>query len=415
VGPEATDLQPFATGSVFWHSGQMLTDVDLPAPGLLWTRWATLAATLTGIGYADGQGAHHDDHGGSWARLALVDGARAVLFGYDRDHSSTVEADPPLDLLTGAPDWLPWDELAPLAEADRLGFVLWHGSGRWSRVRYPDGISDGLVDMVGAVLSTENTLRELAEIVEEWGQHELSTPAERDEVRDASERLLTAAVRGDVDAGAFERLLGRLTDPALELRAALFTAGRGGITAGTRPPRTAPGERPPMRRVRRLSQGEHDRLVWGAMHDAEELRRPAPPATDELAALAGWMRDRSPGRDGRCTVLAYADATSMGVQPGEHPPADRDGSLLELTELVRGLRRAESDPRYGRWLFLRVATTASGITIERRYDSWPDWWADDGVTGPWRTNLQEEMAARAGDWRPGWVRLLDPATAYKPG
>ncbi|MCU7725934.1 hypothetical protein ODJ79_19585 [Actinoplanes sp. KI2] len=401
----------------------MLTDVDLPAPGLLWTRWATLAATLTGIGYADvwyvdERGAHHDDHGGSWARLALVDGARAVLYGYDRDHSSTAEADPPLDLLTGAPDWLPWDDLVPLAEADRLGFVVWHAEGRWSRVRYRAGVGDGLADNVGAVLSHENTLRELAEIVEEWGQHELPTPAERDDVRNASERLLAAAVRGEVDAGAFERLLGRLIEPELDLRTALFAAGRGGITAGTRPPRIAPGERPPMRRVRRLSQGEHDRLVWGAMREAEELRRPAPPATGELDALAGWMRERAPGRDARCTVLAYADASSTSVQPGEHPPTGRDGGdryrpSHELTELVRRLRRAEADPRYGRWLFLRVETTASGIMIERRYDSWPDWWADDGVSGPWRTNLQEEMDARGRDWRPDWVRLLNPEIAFR--
>src|SRR4051794_1210243 len=224
----------------------MLTDVDLPAPGLLWTRWATLAAALTGIGYADvwyvdERGAHHDDHGGSWARLALVDGARAVLFGYDRDHSATTEADPPLDLLTGAPDWLPWDDLVALAEADRLGFVAWHAEGRWSRVRYRDAIGDGLAETVGAVLSNENTLRELADIVEEWGQHELPTAAERDDVRNASERLLAAAVRGEVDAAALERLLGGLIEAELDLRAALLVAGRAGITAGARPPRIVPG------------------------------------------------------------------------------------------------------------------------------------------------------------------------------
>lgn len=402
----------------------MLTDVDLPAPGLLWTRWATLAAALTGIGYADvwyvdERGAHHDDHGGNWARLALLDGARAVLFGYDRDHSATAEADPPIDLLTGAPDWLPWDDLTALAEADRLGFVVWHDQGRWSRARYRDGVADGLVDTVGAVLSSENTLRELGEIVQEWGQHQLATPAERDDVREASERLLSAAVRGEVAGGAFERLLGRLTEPALDLKAALFAAGRGGITAGTRPPRIAPGHRPPMRRVRRLSQGEHDRLVWSAMHDAEELRRPAPPATGALDALASWMRERSPSGDGRCTVLVYADASSMSVQPGEHSPGDRGGerryqAYHELNELARRLRDAEGDPRYGRWLFLRVETTATGVQVERRYDSWPQWWADDGVSGPWRTNLQEEMDARAPQWRPAWVRLLDPAIAYKP-
>ncbi len=398
----------------------MLTDVDLPAPGLLWTRWATLAAAMTGIGYpdvwyVDDRGAHHDDHGGSWARLALLDGARAVLFGYDREHSATPYADPPPDLLTGAPAWLPWDDLAALTEADRLGFVVWHADGRWSRARYADRVDDGLAEIVSAVLSTENTLRELGEIVAEWGQHELATPAERDEVREAGEQLLTAAVRGDVTGAAFERLLGRLTDPVVDLRAALFAAGRGGITSGSRPPRITAGERPPMRRARRLSEGEHDRLVWAAMHDAGELRRPAPPATIELDTLADWIRVRAPGGDGRCTVLAYADATSLSIQPGERPPAAGYPAAQELNDLIRQLRHAEADPRYGRWLFLRVETTATGAQLERRYDSWPRWWADDGVSGPWRTNLQEEMLARALAWRPGWVRLLDPEVAFRRG
>ncbi|MBM2623175.1 hypothetical protein JIG36_47530 [Actinoplanes sp. LDG1-06] len=402
----------------------MLTDVDLPAPGLLWTRWATLSATLTGIGYADvwfvdDRGAHHDDHGGSWARLALVEGARAVLFGYDRDHSATADADPPIDLLTGAPGWLPWDDLTTLAEADRLGFVVWHAEGRWSRVRYRDGLGDGLVQTVAPVLSNENTLQELSEVITEWGRHDLSTPAERDEVRTASEDLLTAAIRGEITGAGFERLLGRLTDPTLDLRAALFASGRGGITAGTRPPRIPVGERPPMRRVRRLSQSEHDRLVWAAMHDATELNRADPPETAELESLAAWMRDRAPNGDGRCTVLAYADATSLSVQAGKHPPADRAGearfgAFQEVSDLLRGLRRAESDPRYGRWLFLRVQTTPTEILVERRYDSWPKWWADDGVSGPWRTNLLEEMDGRAPQWRPGWTRLLDPEVAFKP-
>ncbi|MGX6608230.1 hypothetical protein ACWKSP_39840 [Micromonosporaceae bacterium Da 78-11] len=403
----------------------MLIDVDLPAPGLLWTRWVALSAALSGIGvpdvwFVDDRGAHHDDHAGSWARFALLDGARAVLYGFDRDHSGTAAADPPLDLLTGAPDWLPWADLSPLAEDDALSFVAWHAEGRWSRVRYRDGLGDGLAHTVNAVLSSQNTVTELGEVVTEWGQHEMGTPAERDEVRVAGEQLLTAAVRGEVTGAEFQRLLGRLTDPAPDLKAALFAAGRGGITAGTRPPRITPGVRPPMRRVRRLSQGEHDRLVWAAMQDAVELRRPAPPATDELAALIIWLRGRAPDGDGRCTLFVYADATSLSAQPGDHPPADRPGEeryapFRELTDLVRAVRRAESDPRYGRWLFLHIETTAGGdVQIERRYDSWPPWWTDDGVSGPWRTNLEDEMNARGPAWRPSWAALLDPEIAYRP-
>jgi len=171
--------------------------------------------------------------------------------------------------------------------------------------------------------------------------------------------------------------------------------------------------------VRRMSQGEHDRLVWAAMQDGAELDRPDPPAVAELESLAAWMRDRSPFHDGRCTVLVYADATSLSVQAGKYPPADRPGeprfgTFQEVSDLLRSLRRAESDPRYGRWLFVRVQTTATEILVERRYDSWPKWWADDGVSGPWRTNLQEEMAGRAPQWRPSWVRLLDPEVAFRP-
>jgi hypothetical protein len=402
----------------------MLSDVDLPAPGLLWARWTTLAAALTGIGFpdvwfVDHDGAHYDDHGGSWARLALLDGARAVLYGHDRDHSTTVGADPPIDLLTGAPDWLPWAELTALDEDGRLGFVVWHAEGRWSRVRYRDGVTDGLVDTVGAVLGAENTLAELGDIVVEWGGHELRTSAERDEVRVAGELLLAAAIRGEVTGAAFERLLGRLRDPVLDVRAAQSTADRAGITAGTRPPRIAPGTRPPMRRVRQLSEGEHDRLVWAAMHDGSELPRAAPPTTTELDDLVCWLRGRAPGGDGRCSLLVYADATSISAQPGEHPPADRPGEdryalFRELTERVRALRRAESDPRYGRWLFLRVRTSADGVRVERTYDSWPAWWADDGVSGPWRTNLRDEMQARGWQWRPPWAALLEPDVAYRP-
>ncbi|GIF10193.1 hypothetical protein [Actinoplanes teichomyceticus] len=389
----------------------MLTDVDLPAPGLLWTRWAALSAVLSGAGRGqrwsiDENGARRDDPDTGWARFALLDGRRAVLYGTHREHHARVSADPAADPLTGAPDWLPWADLAPLAETDRLGFVIWHENGRWSRVRYRHPVDDGMAELVAPLLTEEHTVNAL---------HAVVAPAQRRDLRETAADLLHAAVRGEVDAGRLAALLG---DRA-HLAAALVVARVGGITPGTRPPRIEPGQRPPMRRVRRLSQGEHDRLVWAAMHEATELRRPAPPDTDELGALVSWLQERADGGDGRCSLLAYADATSFSSQSGEHPPADRPGeqryaAFRRLTELVRALRRAESDPRYGRWLFLRVETSATDVRIERRYDSWPVWWHDDGVSGPWRTNLQEEMEARHPRWRPSWTRLLDPEVAYRP-
>ncbi|MEV6298935.1 hypothetical protein AB0M02_05945 [Actinoplanes sp. NPDC051861] len=408
----------------------MLTDVDLPAPGLLWTRWATLSTALTGIGHADvwsidDQGARLkerariEERDRSWARFALLDGRRAVLYGRNEEHSAALRDDAPVDLLTGAPDWLPWTDLTPLAEADRLSFVIWHESGRWSRVRYRDGVTDGMTTLLAPLLSAENTFAALTGVVTGPGRHELPDPEDRENVRKASERLLHAAVRTEVTPEVLRHLLGRLTDPALDADAAMAVATRAGLVTGTRAPRIEPGRRPPMRRVRRLSQGEHDRLVWAAMRDATELRRPAPPETDALNDLISWLQERAPHGDGRCTLLAYADATSFSSRPGSHPPADRPGEerfagFRRLTELVRALRRAESDPRYGRWLYLRVETSATGVQVERRYDSWPPWWHDDGVSGPWRTNLQEEMDGRGEAWRPAWAPLLDPEIAFRP-
>ncbi|WP_430783677.1 hypothetical protein [Actinoplanes sp. G11-F43] len=387
----------------------MLSNVDLPAPGLLWTRWATLSATHAALGRSgtwsiDELGAGRQDDDGSWARFALLDGRRAVLWGHSREESATTRFDPALDLLTGAPDWLPWDTLSPLAERDRLGFVIWHESGRWSRVRYPDGLADGMTEMAGPMLTAESTVTALS----------------RFGPRQAAEQLLAAAVRAEVTAAHLTDLLTEiLTDTPPDVTAALDTARRGGLLPGSTAPRIPAGRRPPMRRVRRLSQGEHDRLVWSAMQDSPELSRPAPPTTAELDTLVGWLQDRAPRGDGRCSLLAYADATSFSSQPGDHPPADRPeeeryAAFRRLTELVRALRRAESDPRYGRWLFLRVETSATGVNVERRYDSWPTWWHDDGVSGPWRTNLQEEMDGRLPPYRPSWVTLLDPSVAYRP-
>ncbi|AEV87884.1 hypothetical protein ACWT_6873 [Actinoplanes sp. SE50] len=386
----------------------MLTDVDLPAPGLLWTRWAALSAVTTGtdrgtLWSVDPSGARHDDPATGWARFALLDGRRAVLYGAHHDHHAAVSADPAADPLTGAPDWLPWSELTSLAESDQLGFVLWHDQGRWSRVRYRRPYEDGLADVLWPLLTEADAVAAL------HARHPRAVG------RTTAAALLHAAIRGEVDAGHLTALLGEEAD----IPAALAIAGRAGLTPGTTPPRIPPGRRPAMRRVRHLSHGEHDRLVWAAMHDAAELRRPAPPDTEELGELVRWLRERAPAGDGRCSLLAYADATSFSSQPGDHPPASRPAeeryaAFRRLTELVRALRRAESDPRYGRWLFVRVETTAAGHEIERCYDSWPAWWHDDGVSGPWRTDLQEETDARHDRWRPSWTPLLDPEIAYRP-
>jgi hypothetical protein len=176
---------------------------------------------------------------------------------------------------------------------------------------------------------------------------------------------------------------------------------------------------PSRRTVRKLSDIEHDRLIWAAMRQEPERDRPAPVATGELGALVTWLRGRAPAGDGRCSLLARADDGSLTVHLGRHPPREnagegRFGIYRELSDLVRRLRVAEAGDTYGRWLFLRVETTAGGFTVERRYDSWPTWWEHNGESGPWRGNLRAEIEARAERWRPGWTPLLAAEVAYRP-
>jgi hypothetical protein len=470
------------------------TTVALADPADLWRRWATLSAVHHAIGYEDtwflsttAVGLHHDDGGGNWAHLTLVEGGRAVLYGYDHEYSATADADPPLDLLAGAPAWLPWDDLLPYAARDELGYVLWHSDGAWHRVSYPPpsssssasspseasspsgassssgasspsgvssppgasapdaslpgvsssgasssdvslpgvsssgvsvpgagGLRDGLLETAGAVLEESVARDELVEFVYAWGEHDVDTPQERDEVTRAAAGLLRA-----FSPQALRTLLARLVHTVPDLRAGVAAATRAGLTPDAPPPLCPAGNRPERRRVRKRSDGEHDRLVWAAMREETEKDRTPPVDTGELGALITWLRSRAPARDGRCSLLVYADGSSLAAHRGDHPPAERPGEgnfdfFRELSDLVRRLRAAEADDHYGRWLFLRIETTADTTTVERRYDSWPPWWEEKGGAGPWRSNLRTELNARDTPWRPAWTPLLDPSVAYRP-
>ncbi|WP_153040321.1 hypothetical protein [Actinoplanes sp. TFC3] len=397
----------------------MTVTVELSDPHTMWRRWATLAAALTAVGYDDtwlvpGAGAHHDDGGGNWAHLALIEGGRAVLYGYDHEYSDTVGADPPLDLLAGAPAWLPWPALTACAAQDQLGYALWYDHGNWHRVAYPDGLNDGLGSTAGPVLDEQAARDELASFVFAWGEHDNDSPDERAAVAAAAERLLTA-----FDPDRLRDLLTRLTVPTLDLRAGLAVAGRAGLTGPAPVPLLPEGTGPARRTVRKLSDTEHDRLVWAAMRQEPERTRPAPVATGELGALVTWLRARAPQHDGRCSLLVYADESSLTAHHGQFPPREEPGEgsfglFRQLSDLVRRLRAAEADDAHGRWLFLQAETTAGDVTMHRVYDSWPEWWESTGTAGPWRANLKAEIEARTEPWRPGWTPLLAPEVAYRP-
>lgn len=391
---------------------------ELPAPGEMWARWAAFAAAFGALGYDDvwtvtAGGAHHDDGGGNWAHLALVEDGRAVLYGYDHEYSETVDADPPIDLLAEAPDWLPWGELTRLQGDDELGYVFWFTAGDWHRVAYPDGVDDGLTSTVAEALDDAAAVTQLEELIFQWSEYDVD--GERPAVAEAASWLLRMAHEQAVDAPAVAALVARVTEREVDLATGVLIARRAGIADGTTPPRTPAGSRPARRRIRKLSDGAHDRLVWAAMRETAELSRPTPVPTGELGALASWLRTNSTEGDGRTSLLFYADDNSTSAHAGEHPPRDNGGfaTFREMGELVRRLREAEADPVRGRWLFLRVETTAGDVTVERCYDSWPAWWTDNGVSGPWRSNLRVEIDKRGRQWRPGWAELLDPGVAYR--
>ncbi|MCT9088858.1 hypothetical protein N4G70_08255 [Streptomyces sp. ASQP_92] len=130
---------------------------DLPSPEALWARWGLLAVLeasaededlpfvhRTGI-WIDGGGLHLDDCGCTWWTLARMGEGRFVLYG--EDESSDVKwHKPPIDMLAGAPDWLPFARLRDLIEGYELGCVYWYENGAWSRAPYPEGLDDDGLD-----------------------------------------------------------------------------------------------------------------------------------------------------------------------------------------------------------------------------------------------------------------------------
>ncbi|WP_354644265.1 hypothetical protein [Kitasatospora camelliae] len=97
--------------------------------------------------HADEDGVRCENPGsGWWWQLAVRPDGRAVLYGQDPDGSHTHADDQQIDFLAGAPDWLPHEDLADLAEGNELGFVYWTEAGTWTRIAYPEGhLDDGLV------------------------------------------------------------------------------------------------------------------------------------------------------------------------------------------------------------------------------------------------------------------------------
>ncbi|MFB7591029.1 hypothetical protein [Streptomyces sp. NPDC056169] len=151
---------------------------DLPAGEALWARWALLAAMSattadeqrpsgyrTGL-WIDDEGLHHDDSGCTWWTMSRMGEGRFVLYGED-EASEVKWHEPPIDMLAGGPDWLPYDELHDRLKGYELGCVYWYENGTWARAPYPDDLGDdgldcGLSELVGR----DQALRGLSEYLD---------------------------------------------------------------------------------------------------------------------------------------------------------------------------------------------------------------------------------------------------------
>lgn len=87
---------------------------------------------------------------------------RFVLLGED-EASEVKWHQPPVDMLTGAPDWLPHKHIRWLIDGCELGCVYWCENDTWSRAPYPDSLGDdGLECGMSQVIIRAEALSELS-------------------------------------------------------------------------------------------------------------------------------------------------------------------------------------------------------------------------------------------------------------
>ncbi|MEU3933753.1 hypothetical protein AB0E85_17180 [Streptomyces sp. NPDC029044] len=146
---------------------------DLPPAEALWARWALIAvleATTADEGtyhrtgtWVDGTGLRLDDAGCTWWGLAMRGAGRYVLFGED-ESSGCKWHQPPVDLLAGAPAWLPHDELGDYLSGHELGCVYWYENGAWARAPYPGTLDDDGLDCgMSRFTDRDDVLRTIAD------------------------------------------------------------------------------------------------------------------------------------------------------------------------------------------------------------------------------------------------------------
>ncbi|MFJ5234348.1 hypothetical protein ACIQBJ_31145 [Kitasatospora sp. NPDC088391] len=203
---------------------------DLPPAEVLWGRWALLAALgattaeeenppryRTGR-WLDGAGLHWDDCGCTWWVLSPCGPGRFVLYGED-EASEVKWHEPRIDMLAGAPAWLPYPEIEDRLEGLEVGCVYWYENGAWARAPYPDGLADDGLDCgVSCFVERPEVLGELAEHLADGADPDLLLAAA--EAHRLDPDLLLAALSPTTPDG----------DP-LDRPALLGVLARAGLTA----------------------------------------------------------------------------------------------------------------------------------------------------------------------------------------
>lgn len=379
---------------------------DLPPPDVLWTRLATCAVISSGLG---GHGcalidaALTVDRGDSRLVVARVAGGGFLLLGDDHGSIPARGRRRPNDPFRDAPVWFPWEWLERTGNTAPDLAYWWDGA--WARTALPDDWDDdGLGSVVGRWATESGAVTEIAALI--------PGGAEASAVQEALRALVDRAASRTMDSGPLGDLFAPVSDA--DSGRALETARLLGLTSEEAVPELAAGSGSsgslpcPL-----IGSDEWGLLVGDAMRAAAELpcRSPATGSSALVGQLAAAVRSSVLGDADRC-VIVYGPLRCWVLS------TEGGGELVRstgITELLQRLRDEEAHPEHGCWLYARVTVGRRDSQVERAYDHWPEWAADE----PWGrvtdlAGLHDEIEARSPEWRPAWADLLDPGVPYAP-
>lgn len=191
----------------------MTNEPEIPAllgrPERMWERAVVLvliAVTRTARpAFRLGERALECSHSNGGWNLELLPDGNALFFGQDVDCSDTTYGgDKPVDLLAGAPSWLPHGRLRDLNDGYELGYLYWWEGDRWGRAPYPDFVEDdGLAASCDGYAGLFDD-RSLADSFADAGYRD----------REVTERFTARVASRTVNAEALRDLMDSTSDPS---------------------------------------------------------------------------------------------------------------------------------------------------------------------------------------------------------